>query len=562
MTTTAAPATARSRPVAGVGAVLDPETAYRALASRDRRFDGRLWFGVTTTGIYCRPVCPAQTPKPDNVRLFAAPAAAVSAGFRACRRCRPDAQPGTRDWDQRGDLAARALRLLADGAADDGGVAGLARRLHVSERHLHRTLVAEVGAGPQQLAISRRAQTARLLIDQTDLPLTDVAFAAGFASVRQFNEVMRREFGVPPSRLRRRAAGDQLPAGPPALVLRLSMREPYDADSLGRWLAARAVAALERHDPAVEDAAWSHRRVLALPHGAAVVSVVPGSGFVTLRASVPDLRDIPGIVSRVRAWLDLDADPDAVDRALAADPALAPLVRARPGLPVPTSVDRFEGLVRTVLGQQVSVAAARTLLGRLVSRFGDAVGEPDGLDRPLPADAGSATAPPDAVGTGDGEAPWRSFPTPDALAAAAPADLAAVGMPASRARALQAVAGAVVEERLPLAAEVPREESLAALRALPGVGPWTTDYAALRVFGDPDAFPATDLVIRSSAAAQGIPTTGLLARSRAWSPWRAYAAQHLWSASTDSAHRNRAQEPQTDRLVPRSGGRNDPKEHR
>ena len=556
------PAAARTTPRAAAMPVLDRETAYRALASRDRRFDGRLWFGVTTTGIYCRPVCPAQTPKPENVRLFAAPAAAVSAGFRACRRCRPDAQPGTRDWDHRGDLAARALRLLADGAADDGGVAGLARRLHVSERHLHRTLVAEVGAGPQQLAISRRAQTARLLVDQTDLPLTDVAFAAGFASVRQFNDVMRREFGVPPSQLRRRAVGEQLPAGPPALVLRLSMREPYDADALGRWLCARTVAGLERYEPAAEGAAWSHRRVVSLPHGAAVVCVVPGTGFVTLRTSAPDLRDIPGIVSRVRAWLDLDADPAAVDRVLAPDEALTSLVGARPGLRVPTSVDRFEGLVRTVLGQQVSVGAARTLLGRLVARFGDALVELTAdVGRPPGADAVHRAGHSAADGSRGGESPWRAFPTPAALAAAAPADLAALGMPASRARTLQSLAHAVAHGRLPLGAEVPREAALASLRALPGVGPWTTDYAALRVFGDPDAFPATDLVIRSSAAAQGIPVTDLVARSRAWSPWRAYAAQHLWAAAADSAHRSQAQAPPAVRPAPGLGGHDHQEDH-
>ena len=333
MTTTTEPRGAITAP-----AGLDVDAAYVALAARDRRFDGRIWFGVTSTGVYCRPVCPAQTPKAANVRFFASPAAAVSSGFRACRRCRPDSAPGSRHWDHRGDLTARALRLISDGAVDDGGVAGLARTLHVSERHLHRTLVAEVGAGPLHLAVSRRAQTARLLIEQTSLPLAGVAFAAGFSSIRQFNDVMRREFGLPPSALRRSPSAP-LAAADPSLVLRLRLRPPYDADAVGEFLAARAVEGLEVHEATRRG--WTHRRVVPLPVRAAVVGIEVAGDHVVVRSDA-DLRDTAALVHRVRRWLDLDAEPATIAAALSTDAALAPLVADRPGLRVPTTVDAWE----------------------------------------------------------------------------------------------------------------------------------------------------------------------------------------------------------------------------
>jgi AraC family transcriptional regulator of adaptative response / DNA-3-methyladenine glycosylase II len=475
---------------------LDPEAAYAALAARDRRFDGRIWFGVTSTGVYCRPVCPAQTPKPQNVRFFAAPAAAVSAGFRACRRCRPDSAPGSRHWDHRGDLVARALRLIADGAVDDDGVAGLARTLHVSERHLHRSLVAEVGAGPLQLALSRRAQTARLLVEQTDLTLSEIAFAAGFSSVRQFNDVMRREFGAAPSALRRTPT-QRVPSADQALVLRLRLRPPYDVDGVGAFLRARAVPGLEVHESAPRG--WVHRRVVPLPTRPAVAEVRLDGDHVVVRSDA-DLRDTAALVRRVRRWLDLDADPVTVGAALSADVALAPLVATRPGLRVPTTVDPWETLVRAVVGQQVSVAGATTLLGRIVAEHGVEV---SGM---------------------------RAFPTPQALAEAGPD--AVGGMPRSRARAVHAVAEAVASGAVDLA-DPDHDAVAAALLALPGVGPWTVGYLRLRGLADPDAFPAGDLVLRQSAAVLGLPddARGLEGRSAAWSPWRAYAASHLWAAA-------------------------------
>ncbi len=492
---------------------LDADVAYRALTARDPRFDGRLWVGVTSTGIYCRPVCPAQTPKRGNVRFFAAPAAAVSAGFRACKRCRPDAQPGTRQWDHRGDLVGRALRLIGEGAVDDGGVAGLARALQASERHLHRTLIAEVGAGPLQLALSRRAQTARMLVDQTPLTLSDVAFAAGFSSIRQFNDVMRREFGVAPSRLRRSRA-PELRADTPSLVLRLRTRPPYDVAAVDDFLAARTVPGLERHGSEVGVAAggdpaqdWWHERPVPLPGGTAVVTVGPGGAradHVTLRARHGELRDTAQLVAHVRRWLDLDADPGVIADVLGADVALAPLVAARPGLRVPTTVDPWETCVRAVVGQQVSVTGARTLVGRLVAAYGSPAHE------------------------------LTMFPAPEQLAAAGPDALAAIGMPKRRGHTLHALASAVAEGSLDLAG--PREDALDALATLPGIGQWTRDYVALRAFADPDAFPVTDLGVRRTAARLGLPTDsrGLSEHAQRWRPWRAYAAQHLWTSTGET----------------------------
>jgi AraC family transcriptional regulator of adaptative response / DNA-3-methyladenine glycosylase II len=476
------------------------DAAYRALVARDSRFDGRVWFAVTSTGIYCRPVCPAQTPKRTNVRFFSNPAAAVSAGFRACKRCRPDSQPGSRAWDHRGDLAGRALRLIADGAVDNGGVGGLAATLHVSERHLHRTLIAAVGAGPLQLATSRRAQTARMLIDQTSMRLSDVAFAAGFASIRQFNEISRREFGCPPSELRRQPA-TPLGADDPMLLLRLKFRQPYDASSIGAFLAARAVKGLESH--VRSDNSWRHQRVIRLPHGPAVVTVEPREDHILLATHQVNLGDTAKLVSVVRRWLDLDADPDAVADMLGVDEALLPAIRERPGLRVPTTVEPWETCVRAIVGQQISVVAATTLLGRLVANYGETV-----------------------------SSEWWEFPRPDSLASAGPEALAKLGLTGARSRSLHALATAIVSGSVPLG-DVPREDTLAALVKVPGIGPWTLAYVALRALGDPDAFPVTDLVLLRGAGVLNLPTVprALLRRSAKWSPWRAYAASHLWASA-------------------------------
>jgi AraC family transcriptional regulator, regulatory protein of adaptative response / DNA-3-methyladenine glycosylase II len=479
--------------------LLDPDACYRAVQGRESRFDGRVYLGVVTTGIYCRPSCPARTPRRENCRFFTSAAAAVAAGFRACRRCRPDALPGSREWDHRTDLAARAVRLIGSGVVDQVGVAGLAARLHVSERHLHRVLVAEVGAAPHQLARTRRAQTARLLTEQTGLSLTEIAYAAGFASVRQFNDVMRAEFGAPPSALRRPAAGDpddgRSAVGAPSVVLRLRHRPPLAVEPLRRLLAEHTVPGLERIGPD-----GSLTRTVAGPHGPAEVQVRLGeeSDHVVVRLRLGDLADLAPVVGRLRRWLDLDADPAQVDGALADDHELAPLVSARPGLRVPGAVDGAETAVLAVLGQHISLRAARTGAGRLVEAFGQ------------PADDG-----------------LRTFPSAEVLAAVGPEAIRdASASTVARARAVHTLAEAV-SGGLRLDPGADRDDTRAALLRLPGVGPWTTEYVALRCLGDPDAFPSGDLVLRR---ALGVRTAGeATARAEPWRPWRGYALLHLWT---------------------------------
>ncbi len=499
------------------------DAAYRALASRDGRFDGRLWFGVTTTGIYCRPVCPAQTPKRTNVRFFASPSAAVASGFRACRRCRPDSAPGTREWDHRGDLVSRALRGIAEGAVDENGVSGLAQRLHVSDRHLHRTLIAAVGAGPLQLATSRRAQTARLLIDQTGLPFTDIAYAAGFASIRQFNDVMLRQFGVAPSQLRR-TEQPQLAADSPDLVLRLNYREPYDTESVGRFLAARTLGGVEVHVASERTKnTWSHRRALRLRHCAVAVVVAPVSGKSQygVRVRDIDLRDIAELVMRVRRWLDLDAHPASINSVLAEDPSLRPLVELRPGLRVCQTPDTFEGIVRTIVGQQVSVGAALTLLARVVAAVNLRSGD------------GSAESAEERVRV-------RPFPRAEELVTYDSADWRAWGFTGSRAETLKTLCGVVAAGDIDLDGDTARDDICQRLSQIKGVGPWTIAYVRLRVLADPDAFPTTDLVVRQNAEAIGIRGSELGEHALHWQPWRAYAATQLWNYDS-------AQSPSTGR---------------
>src|SRR4051794_8884046 len=473
----------------------DFETAYRAVQARDPRFDGRLYLGVTSTGIYCRPSCPARTPKPENVRFYATAAAAVAAGFRACKRCRPDALPGSRAWDHRGDLVGRALRLVADGTVDEGGVAGLAAQLHVSERHLHRSLVAEVGVGALALARTRRAQTARLLIDQTDLSLTDVAFAAGFASVRQFNDVMLEEFGCPPSQLRRSLRGAAEPDGRAPgrgapLALRLVHREPYAVSAWLRWQQVHAVPGLE------EVAAGAYRRVVQTTKGPAVVELTPAAGHVLARLHLADLADLTPTVAALRRAADLDADPTVVDAALGTDPHLRELVQLRPGIRVPGAVDGFEAAVRTVISQQVSLAGARRLTGRLVEAYGEPL---------VPGAAVGGLA--------------RGFPTATVLAEA---DLSVVGLTGQRQRTIQALAAMVDRGALDLGPGADREATRSTLLSLPGIGPWTADVVALRALADPDAWVPGDLILRRAVERRG-------ADPDAWRPWRAYAALHLWT---------------------------------
>ena len=467
----------------------DFDRCYRAVQGRDKRFDGRFVTAVRTTGIYCRPSCPAQTPRRENVSFFPHAAAAAAAGYRACKRCRPDAAPGSREWDVRADLAARALRGIESGVIDEEGVPGLARRLAVSERHLHRVLVAEIGVGPLALARTRRAQTARMLIEHTALSLSTIAFSAGFASIRQFNDVMRAEFGCPPSELRRAPIARGESVG--ALTLRLQHRSPYAAEPLLDWLAGRAIAGVEESEPGV------YRRVIGT--GVVELRPVPDAGHVLARIDVDDLTSVAGLVARCRRVFDLDADPVAVDEALGADPLFADSVRRHPGMRVPGAVDGFELAVRAVLGQQVSVRAARTFAARLVERCG----------KPLDAARGTLT---------------HAFPTADAIAGV---DLDGLGLTGGRVKTLRALATEVATGGLSLEPLADREETRARLAALPGIGPWTVEYIAMRALGDPDAFPATDLVLKRALDHAGAD------RSDGWRPWRSYAAMHLWSSTTE-----------------------------
>ncbi len=476
----------------------DFDLCYRAICSRDARFDGRFFTAVTSTGIYCRPICPAPTPQAPHVRFYPCAAAAEAAGFRACRRCHPEASPGSPDWNVRADLVARALRLIAEGIVDSEGVSGLAHRLAVSERHLHRELMAEVGAGPLALARSRRTQTARLLIDQTNLSLTEIAFTAGFASIRQFNESMQEAFGCAPSALRRRA----LPGGTGdgRLTLRLQYRPPFDAEALLTFLGQRALPGVE------EVSAGRYRRTVAFPRSKGIIEIEPIARMhaVFIHLQLNDLGDLSLLVQRCRHLFDLDADPAAVASVLSTDPVLAPLVEARPGLRIPGAISGFELAVRAIVGQQVSVSGARTVLGRLVKAHGEPLTEPRG-------------------------ALTHFFPTPQQIIQA---DLQGLGLTQARVNALQALARAVAEEGLVLDRDADREQTLTRLLTLPGVGPWTASYIAMRALGDPDALPVSDLGLRRALERYGVAADpkGIMMRAEAWRPWRAYATIHLWNA--------------------------------
>jgi AraC family transcriptional regulator, regulatory protein of adaptative response / DNA-3-methyladenine glycosylase II len=485
----------------------DTEACYRAVKSRDRRFDGVFYTGVTTTGIYCRPSCPAITPAKKNVTFHRTAAAAQAAGFRACKRCLPDATPGSPDWDVAADTAGRAMRLIADGVVERDGVEGLARLVGYTPRHLNRLLAAELGAGPLALARARRAQNARILIETTRMSFSDVAFAAGFASIRQFNDTVREVYAGTPTALRGRASrvgrtGDQI-------ELRLPVRAPYAGSELLRFLAAHLVPGVESSGPD-----W-YERTLALPHGHGRVRLTfptdrPGTGttFARCRLTVQDLRDVGSAVERCRRLLDADCDPVAVDDGLSEDPSLAALVRSRPGLRVPGSVDGDEIAIRAVIGQQISLAGAISLGGKLVERYGARVPQPT-------TSSGS---------TYDG--PGRLFPSAAVLAGLDPAELP---MPRARGRALVGLCAALAGGEIPLDRSADRAEVRARLLAQPGIGPWTADYVALRALGDPDVFLPTDVGVRRALTNRGIDPTAAEQTSRRWRPWRSYGLMHLWA---------------------------------
>jgi AraC family transcriptional regulator of adaptative response / DNA-3-methyladenine glycosylase II len=485
----------------------DIEACERAMACTDARFDGWFFAAVVTTGIYCRPSCPAR-PHRENLRFYPSAAAAQQAGFRACKRCRPDASPGSPQWNLRSDLIARAMRLIADGVVDRAGVTGLASRLGYSVRQLQRDLSAEVGAGPLALARAQRAQSARVLLETSSLPVSDVAFAAGFHSVRAFNATVQGVFAQSPTQLRALAMCQGDRPGPGVaptlaaatagtLLLRLPFRKPFCPDNLFGHLAATAVAGVE------EWRAGAYRRTIRLAHGHAIVSLRPTPDHVAAQIALADQRDLTSAISRCRWMLDLDADPEAVDAVLCQDPVMADLVTSHPGRRVPRTVDPAEFAVRAVLGQQVSTAAARTLAARLVVAHGDPVCDAHGGLTHL-------------------------FPTPAALAGM---DLRDLAMPGSRRRTLMGLVDALAMGRLDLGMGADWLEARVRLNALPGFGPWTVESIAMRSLGDPDAFIAADLGIKLAAKRLGMPDTprALTEHSHLWRPWRSYAVQYLWA---------------------------------
>ncbi|HMC09125.1 MAG TPA: AlkA N-terminal domain-containing protein [Actinomycetota bacterium] len=496
---------------------MDFDQCYRAVESRDPRFDGWFVVGVRTTGIYCRPSCPTPVrPKRSNVAFYKSTAAAQLAGFRACKRCRPDAIPGSPEWDTRADLAGRAMRLIADGAVDREGVSGLARRLAVSERHLHRTLVEAVGAPPLAVARSQRAQTARVLIETTELPFAEIAFAAGFPSIRQFNETIRQVFAASPSELRgARRRGEAPEAG--RLTVRLAVREPYDGEGVLRWLGARAVPGIEERDAPSEamnarrqsggraHESGSYRRTLNLPAGSGTVALEPGPDHVRATFRLGTVADLAAAVARCRRLLDLDADPHAVAAALSGDGALAPLVAARPGLRAPGAADGAEWAIRVVIGQQISLRAARSMTARIVAAFGKPLDQPDGSLS-------------------------HAFPSPGTLAEAG---LESLGLTRARAGTVRELARRLADGELTLDPGADRGEVESRMTEIPGIGSWTVGHVALRALGDPDAFPAGDLGLRRAARRLGLAGNpgALDRRAEQWRPWRGYAAHYLWEVT-------------------------------
>jgi AraC family transcriptional regulator of adaptative response / DNA-3-methyladenine glycosylase II len=484
----------------------EPTVLERARLSRDPRFDGKFFIAVTSTGIYCRPICPASpSPRRGNVRYFASAAAAAEAGFRPCLRCRPEAAPGTPAWLGTSAVVRRALRLIHEGALDDTSVGDFASRVGVGARHLDRLFLQHVGASPLAVAQTRRLHFAKRLIDESDLPMTQIALAAGFGSLRRFNDAFQKAYRRPPRELRRERRAPPARSGGDEVSLALAYRPPYDWSHLREFLARRATPGVERVDEE------SYGRLIRTDAGPAVIDVRPlrGRDALQLRVHGAPPSALFQIATAARRVFDLSADPALLAASLGADPLLRPLVRRRPGVRIPGTWDAFECAVRAVLGQQVSVAAARTLAGRLVARAGEPVATPvAGLD--------------------------RLFPTPQALVAAS---LDGLGLTGARITAVKSLAAAVVAGRL--AFDRPAEEIVARLVELPGFGEWTAQYIALRALGEPDAFLGGDLIVRRMAADGGTPLSvkELERRAEAWRPWRGYAVMHLWCAAGDRDRR-------------------------
>jgi AraC family transcriptional regulator of adaptative response / DNA-3-methyladenine glycosylase II len=482
---------------------MDDDACYRAIETRDHRFDGRLFVAVTTTGIYCRPFCPARTPKRENVRFFHTAAAAQEAGFRPCLRCRPETSPELAFWRGSSNTVSRALGLIEAGALDDGNVETLAARLGIGERQLRRLFRQHLGASPISIAQTRRILLAKQLIHDTRLPMTEVASAAGFGSIRRFNEIFQQLYRRPPRALRRAGVTDESVGTTGAVAVKLGYRSPYDWDAILAFLRARAIPGIEMVS------SGRYARTISIGDQRGVLVVEPAERNC-LKAIVrfPNLKNLPAIIARVRRVFDLAADPVAIGAHLGQDPLLAPLVAARPGLRVPGAWDGFELAVRAILGQQITVSAATGLAGKLVSYYGNKIADPAALDHGL----------------------THVFPTPEQLVGV---DLAAIGMPKARRTALASLAAAVVADPFIFGPRRSLEDAVAQLRSLAGVGEWTAQYIAMRELREPDAFPAADIgLMRAMSDGSGVrPSPAeLRAHAERWRPWRAYAALHLWAS--------------------------------
>jgi AraC family transcriptional regulator of adaptative response / DNA-3-methyladenine glycosylase II len=480
---------------------LDRETCRKARLAHDARFDGRFFIGVRTTKIFCRPICPAPSPREENVDYYPSAAAAAAAGLRPCLRCRPECAPGTPAWNGSSSTVSRALREIAEGALDAGGVDDLAGRLGVGERHLRRLFLEHLGAPPIAVAQTHRLLSAKRLLDETDLPMSTVALAAGYGSVRRFNHVFRETWNRTPRELRQARRGIRRVSSK-GLCFRLRYRPPFDWDALVGFFSTRAI-------PGVEYVENGHyRRSILVAGTPGIIDLSHSASDVILEIDHARPECLLGIVSRVRRLCDLDADPVAIASGLSSDALLRPLVEARPGLRVPGAWDGFELGIRAILGQQISVRGASTLAGRLVERYG----------RPLESARAGVT---------------HLFPRAEDLAGA---NLASIGLPQKRAETLSAFSAAVASGQLVLdgsviAGSTGPEETRERLRSIAGIGAWTAGYVAMRALSDPDAFPAADLVLlRAAGAGTARQLQGFAER---WRPWRAYAALHLWQGVND-----------------------------
>lgn len=481
---------------------LDHDLCYRALRTRDPRFDGRFFTGVHSTGIYCRPICPARTPKQKNVDFYACASAAEDAGFRPCRRCRPEAAPGTPAWLGTSTTVTRAMRLISEGALDGGGeVDVLADRLGVSARHLRRLFDEHLGASPVAIAQARRVHFAKTMLDSTEIPITDIAYSSGFSSIRRFNAAFAKTFDRSPREVRERGAKTGGKTGPRSLELRLSYRKPYDFDALLAFLAVRAIPGVEHID------AGRYRRTASVDSEQGVIEVRHDQSQCQLVLQIPSSlsRHALWVAERVRRLFDLTADSRVIEEQLSSDPMLREVVKRFSGTRVPGAWDPFEISVRAILGQQVSVKGATTLSGRLAKAYGE------------PLDSGQ-------------EECSLLHPGPEKLVRAR---AERVGLTRARAAALRSISSAVLKQRVHFDSACALDEMVENLLEVQGVGPWTAQYIAMRACSEPDAFPSGDLILRRVAEHldSSLDTEPkLIDRSNAWRPWRAYAAMMLWRA--------------------------------